>query len=162
MPLTDFASLPDEARVWVFASDTPLEGARAGPLLEAVDTYLEGWQAHGLPLTCARAWRDDRFLAVGVDPRVAGASGCSVDGLFRVLQRVGAEVGARLLPSGRVYWREATGEVVGAERTAFAAAVRAGRVDAATMVFDTTVTDASGWRRRFEVPASASWHRALL
>ena len=162
MPLIAFDALPDEARVWVFASDLPLEGARAQTLLEAVDAHLRVWQAHGAALTCARAWRDDRFLAVGVDPRVAGASGCSVDGLFRVLQRVGPEVGAQLLPSGRVYWREASGAVVAAERAAFVAAVREGRVDADTPVFDTTITDAAGWRQRFEVPAAASWHRALL
>jgi hypothetical protein len=162
MPLIEFDGLPDAARVWVFASDVAVPGDRAVQLLAAVDAYLRGWQAHGAPLTCARAWREDRFLAVGVDPRTAGASGCSVDGLFRVLQREGTALGAQLMPSGRVYWRDAAGALVCGDRASFAAAARAGEVGAATMVFDTSVTDAGAWRSRFECAASAAWHRALL
>jgi len=67
MPIVPFASLPDSARVWVFASDQPLTGAAADTLLAAVDGFLAAWRAHGLPLRCARDWRDGRFLAIGVD-----------------------------------------------------------------------------------------------
>jgi len=66
MPIVPFASLPDSARVWVFASDRELSGAAADTLLAAVDQFLSEWKAHGVPLRCAREWRDDRFLAVGV------------------------------------------------------------------------------------------------
>jgi hypothetical protein len=162
MPITDFAALPDEARVWVFAADVPLAPEAAAALLAAVDEYLAQWHAHGAPLTCARELREDRFLAVGVDQRTAGASGCSVDGLFRVFQRVGPTLGASLLPSGRVYWRAADGTVVAGERAAFTAASRAGAVSAATPVFDPTVLDVGSWRARFEIAAGEAWHRTLL
>jgi hypothetical protein len=86
MPHVDINALPDDARVWVFAADRPVTGPAAERLLSAVDGFLDDWAAHGQPLTCGRDWREDRFLAIAVDQRDAHASGCSVDGLFRVLR----------------------------------------------------------------------------
>ncbi|MDQ3673342.1 MAG: ABC transporter ATPase, partial [Gemmatimonadota bacterium] len=83
MPIVEFEDLPDSSRVWVFGSDRRLEEEEAVMLLEEVDRFLAGWKAHGAPLTVGRNWRHDRFLAVAVDQSTAGASGCSIDGLFR-------------------------------------------------------------------------------
>src|ERR1043165_6960415 len=96
----DFGTLPDDARLWVFAAPEPTTGERAQTLREAVDEYLEEWQAHGAELRCARDWRDDHFLAIGVDQSTAGASGCSIDGMFRVLQRLQSALGAMLVGGG--------------------------------------------------------------
>jgi hypothetical protein len=162
MPRADFTSLPDDARVWVFAADRPLDPSGQHRLLDAVDGFLDSWNAHGAPLQCAREWRDGRFLAVGVDQRAAGASGCSIDGLFRVLQSLGPSLGASLLPTGKVFWRDGAGVVQCGERASFRAHAAAGEVTIATPVFDTTVTSAQAWRDAFEVVAEASWHRTLL
>jgi len=73
MPIVPFESLPDDARLWVFAASDPVTGERAQRLLAAVDAWLAEWKAHDEPLRCARDWRDDRFLAIGVDQSTAGA-----------------------------------------------------------------------------------------
>ncbi|MGQ0539864.1 MAG: hypothetical protein ACT4R6_13025, partial [Gemmatimonadaceae bacterium] len=124
--------------------------------------HLAGWQAHGLPLTCARDWRDDSFLAVGVDQRDAHASGCSIDGLFRTLQRLEPALGTSLVEGGRVFYRDPDGRIVCVSRAQFAERAAAGVIAASTPVFDTAVTAAAGYREGFEQPASASWHAELL
>jgi hypothetical protein len=160
MPRLSFDSLPDDARVWVFAAADALEGDAAARLLTHVDAFLDRWAAHGVPLACARDWRDDRFLAVGVDQSREGASGCSIDGMFRTLQALEPALGTTLLGGGRVYWRDAAGAVRVAEREAFARAVGAAAAD--VPVFDTTVTTAGDWRARFERPLRESWHASLV
>lgn len=162
MPQVPFASLPDNSRLWVFAAATPVDGSRADVLLAAVDEFLARWQAHGSPLASGRDWRDDRFLAVAVDPRVEGASGCSIDGLFRTLGALEPRLGTTLLGGGRVYHRDARGEIVCTDRRGFADAAASGRVGADTPVFDTTRTTVGDWRARFELPARSSWHASLL
>jgi len=162
MPAVAFDSLPTDARVWVFAADTALNAGAEAALLREVDEFLAQWNAHGHPLTCARAWRDGRFLAIGVDQSTAGASGCSIDGLFRVLQQLQPALGASLLPGPRVYWRGTDGVVASAPRPEFARLASNGTVSAATPVFDTSLTTAADWRERFERPAGESWHGALL
>ena len=162
MPLVPFDSLPDDARVWVFAADRPVTGSAAERLLGEVDAFLARWQAHGSPLTCAREWRDDRFLAIGVDQSTAGASGCSIDGMFRVLQGLERQIGASLVGGGRVSFRDAGGEILSASRDEFSELAAAGRISADTPVFDATVATRRDWHDRFERRAGESWHAGLL
>jgi hypothetical protein len=162
MPRVVFESLPDDARVWVFGAANALDDRARERLLSAVDEYLDQWHAHGAPLVCARDWRDDRFLAIGVDQSTAGASGCSIDGLFRTLARLEPELGTTLLGGGRVYYRDADGRVSATTRPAFAQSVREGQAGPETPVFDTSLTSAVAWRHAFERPMRESWHASLV
>jgi hypothetical protein len=162
MPIVAFESLPDDARAWVFGASRSMTPSEAETLLAPVDAYLAQWKAHGAPLTVGRQWSDARFLTVAVDQSTAGASGCSIDGLFRELVAVQHRIGVELVGGGRVFWRAADGTVHGGTRDEFAAAAGEGSIQPATPVFDTTVTTLGGWRARFERPAAVSWHAQLL
>ena len=162
MPIVNFDSLPDDARVWVFGSDRSLDAAAAERLLGVVDAHLAQWAAHGTPLMSARDWRDDRFLTVAVDPRTAGASGCSIDALFRQLQALERELAISIVGGGRVFYRDNTGAAQSTDRTGFADLADRGAVSADTIVFDPTVTSLGSWRTSFERRASESWHGSLI
>ena len=162
MPIVNFDSLPDDARVWVFGSDRPLDPGATKRLLAVVDAHLAQWAAHGAPLTSARDWRGDRFLTVAVDQRTAGASGCSIDALFRQLQTLERELGLSIVGGGRVFYRDAAGTIQSTDRAAFAALAERGAVTAETRVYDPTVQTLGAWRRGFELRASQSWHGALM
>lgn len=157
MPIVPFDTLPDSSRLWVFASDRDLAGGPADTLLAAVDRFLAEWRAHGVPLRCGREWRDDRFLAIGVDVDEENASGCSIDGLFRTLQQLQREIGAQLVGGGRVFYRSRGGAIETSGREEFSQRAKRGEVTMATPVFDTSLTDAAAWRTRFEQPAGVAW-----
>lgn len=157
MPVVAFNQLPDNARVWVFPSARPLTGPERESLLAEVDAFLTQWKAHGAPLRSARELRDDRFLAIGVDPTLEQASGCSIDGLFRGLRALEQRFGTTLMAGGRVFYRDASGAPRVAERQQVPALFADGTLTAETQVFDTSVTDARAWRERFEVAAGESW-----
>lgn len=162
MPVVPFESLPDSSRVWVFGSDTPLsEGGTTG-LLAGVDEYLAHWKAHGAPLTVAREWRDGRFLVVAVDQTTAGATGCSIDGLFRVLQGLERAVGANLVGGGRVYYRDTHAAVQSVARDAVAELVANGTISKDTVVFDASITDLGTFRAWFERRAKETWVKEML
>ena len=162
MPLVPFTSLPDDARCWVFAAAAPLDEVDTPRLLGAVDGFLLTWQAHGAPLTCGREFRDEHFLVIGVDERAADASGCSIDGLFRILQGMEDGIGTSMVVGGRVHFRGAEGMVFGCSRAEFEALAAEGAVTGETMVFDTTVMVVGDYRARFERRARESWQAALL
>ena len=155
-------SLPDDARVWVFGAAAELPPPATEQLLRAVDDFLAQWNAHGAPLMCAREWRDGRFLAVGVDQSTAGASGCSIDGLFRTLARLEPALGTTMLGGARVYFRDAGGRVDVTTRGAFNQLVADGRIGPDTPVFDTAIMTAAAWRQEFERPMRESWHAQLV
>jgi hypothetical protein len=162
MPVVPFETLPDSSRVWVFGSDKLLTEEGTKLLLEGVDAHLADWKAHGAPLTVAREWRDGRFLIVAVDQSTAGASGCSIDGLFRVLQQLERTVGANLVGGGRIFYRDNHGMVQSATRDEVAALAQNGVITKDTVVFDTTLTDLGTWRACFERRAKESWVKDLL
>jgi len=162
MPIVPFDSLPDASRVWVFGSDRPLASGDASRLLADVDRYLGQWKAHGIPLTCARDWRDEHLLTIGVDSTQESASGCSIDGLFRVLQAIERPLGARLVGGGRVFYRDDNGRVHCVTREQLSGLAATGAITDGTAVFDTGLTTAGEWRERFEAPARETWVGQLL
>ena len=162
MPLVSFDSLPDDSRVWVFAADPPLQDAGAEQLLDDVERFLSGWQAHGEPLRTGYDWRECRFLTIAVDQSTAGASGCSIDGLYRTLRALEPVLGSSLVAGGRVFYREASGAVAGVSRETFGDLASAGAIGRSTRVFDTTLTTLGDWRKRFEIPLAKSWHAQLV
>ena len=162
MPLVPFTALPQSAKIWIFASDVPLAGAPADRLLADVDTYLQSWKAHGVPLRCARQWLDDRFLIVGIDPTEEQASGCSIDGLFRAVQGLERALATRLLGGGRVFYRDAAGQPAVASRDEFQALATQHAVSAETPVFNTGLTQLNEWQTSFERPLAQSWVASLI
>jgi hypothetical protein len=162
MPLVPLETLPAGARLWVFGANRPLSQPSAQRLMAEVDDFLRGWAAHGVPLTCGRSWSHDRFLTIGVDQSAAGASGCSIDGLFRSLRALEPAIGASLVGGGNVFYREPGGSVACVTRDEFSALAEQGKISEETSVFDPTVATLRDWRERFEVKAGMAWHAALL
>jgi hypothetical protein len=107
-------------------------------------------------------WADNRFLVVGVDQSDANASGCSIDGLFRALQGLEREIGARLVGGGRVYYRDQAGAAQSAARAELDDLLARGVIGPDTVVFDTSITDLGEWRARFEQPARKTWVGELM
>ena len=162
MPLVKIENLPNSARTWVFGSDKSLNAAATETLLTETDAFLSQWHAHGAPLTVGRAWKYDRFLTIAVDQSTAGASGCSIDGLFRVLKSLEPKLGASLVTSGLVFFRDAKHNIQSVDRERFSALSAQGMINAQTPVFDPTVQTLGEWRARFELHAGDAWHAGLL
>lgn len=162
MPLVQIKDLPDSARAWVFGADHTLDQGAAALLLREVDRFLSQWHAHGAPLTVGRDWKYGRFLTVAVDQSTAGASGCSIDGLFRALKALEPRLGASLVTSGCVFYRDADGAIECVARDLFTALSAQGKITPETHVFDSSVTTLGEWRARFELEAAQSWHAGLL
>lgn len=162
MPITKFDALPDSARVWVYGSEPALGSKPSEEMLSEVDSFLGGWKAHGVPLHAARDWSDDRFLTIAVDQEQEGASGCSIDGLFRTLKALESRIGGQLVTSGLVYYRDRDGKIHAVSRDQFTRSSEAGEIDKDTEVFDMSVTNLGEWRSRFRSRASNSWHASLM
>ena len=162
MPLIQNEDLPDSARTWVFGADRNLDESATDLLLREVDRFLGQWHAHGAPLTAARDWKYGRFLTVAVDQSTAGASGCSIDGLFRSLKALEPRLGSSLVTSDLIFYRDTSGAIQSVDRERFTTLGAEGKIQPNTSVFDPTVTTLGEWRACFELEASQSWHAGLM
>jgi hypothetical protein len=165
-PGTDpFEPLPDSARLWTFGVSRPLTDGEARRLLVEVDAFLEGWNAHGRPLSAARAWRFGRFLLVALDDTVTPPSGCSIDALVRTLREMEDELGIEMVGGAPVWYRHGgpEGPVRRASRPEFRAAAARGEITGDTIVFDPALTRLGELREgKWELPARECWHSRLL
>lgn len=155
-----FDHIADHARLWVFASPDPLPVDASERLLEQVDSFVDGWTAHGAPVAGAYQWREDRFLLVAADEAATGVSGCSIDSLSRTLRVAERELGISLLDaSSRVWYRDGDGAIRALPRAGFRQLVQDGEADGETPVFDNTAATVGAVRRgEWERPMRESWH----
>ncbi|HEY3133791.1 MAG TPA: hypothetical protein VGJ47_04110 [Gemmatimonadaceae bacterium] len=162
MAVVQIEDLPDSSRTWVFGSDRTLDAEKSKILMKEVDAFLHQWKAHGEELTTGRDWRYGRFLMVAVDQSSAGASGCSIDGLFRALKSLEPKLGASLVTSGLIFYCDEDGAVQSVTRERFGALGAQGKIGPQTRVFDPTVTSLGEWRARFVLDLKDSWHFKLI
>ena len=153
-----FDQMPPDARLWIFAAERPLSDTEQQTLLAAVDSFLDGWAAHGAPLAAARDLRYRQFLLIAVDESSAGASGCSIDSMTRVLAALEGEMGLELVNHTPVLYRIGA-DVARVDRAAFADRARRGDVSPDTLVFNNTLSRVGELQAgKWEVPARDSWH----
>ena len=158
MPRVEFSSLPDGSRLWIFGASRELTAEEAERILTEADRFIDGWAAHGSPLTGARDLVEKRFLLVAVDPVTVPPSGCSIDAMVRLLKGLESEIGVEMVSHGDVYVREGDG-IARRSRAEFKAGVAEGRYTPESRVFDTTLTDLGRFRAGdFELPARDGWH----
>ncbi|MGY8797302.1 MAG: hypothetical protein ACKVG4_00805 [Longimicrobiales bacterium] len=158
MPRVEFAELPGHGRLWVFPATGDLTEEQVERFSDAVDDFLDGWAAHGVPLVCSRDLLDKRFLLVGVDVDAEAPSGCSIDALVRELRALGAQMGVSLIDHAPIWYRTDDG-VSSLSRADFRALAESGAIGPDTRVFDTTLTKIGAFRDGlFERAASETWH----
>lgn len=162
MPKVDFDRLPEESRVWVYGADRDLDSSSESAMLGAVDEFLSHWAAHGVPLHSARRWDDRRFLTIAVDTTQEGASGCSIDALYRSLKSLEPSLGAKIVTSGLIYYRGKDGRIHSVTRDDFSSLAVKGEIDGDTEVFDLSVSQLEEWIVRFRSRAAHSWHASLM
>lgn len=157
-----FASLPDDARVWTFLTDRPVDAATRGRLAQAVDDFLRSWTSHGRPVPAQADWLAERVFVVaahlGTGPN-AGVSGCGIDALVHALEETARREGFGWADGLQVAFRDPTGVLQVVPRAAFRALAREGHVDAHTRVLDLTVDRLGDLRTHgLERPAAHTWH----
>jgi hypothetical protein len=86
-----FNTLPDSSRVWIYQADRLFKKEEKEIISAALSSFLQQWTAHGNTLKAAFDLPYDHFIVIGLDEQQADASGCSIDGLFRVLQQISLE-----------------------------------------------------------------------
>ena len=151
-----FADLPPTARVWIYQAArllTAAEQAAAGPLLTQ---FVAEWTSHGQALRAGAEFRYDHFLVIGLDEKVAGASGCSIDASVRFVRGLEERLGVGFLEKATLaFLRDERIQLV--RHTNLRAAAAAGEVQNNTLYFDNTLTDKAKFDAVWPAPAGQTW-----
>ena len=153
---TNFNSLPDHARIWVYQANRPLTDAETSAIDNTLQTSLQTWAAHGQPLLASARVVENRFVVVGVDEGYNLPSGCSIDASVRTLREVGQQVNADFFDRSAAV-RAADGGVQVYPLPTLKATVSDGLITPDTIIFNTLVKTKAEFLAEWQIKAADSW-----
>ncbi len=158
---TDFNTLPDHARVWVYQANRPLTDAEVSEIDNTLQTSLSTWAAHGQPLLASACVVENRFVVVGVDEGYNLPSGCSIDASVRTLRDIGQQIdradGSLDFFDRSAAVRAMDGKVRVYPLPTLKAAVADGLIAPDTTVFNTLVKTKTEFLADWQIRAADSW-----
>ncbi|MCW9038191.1 ABC transporter ATPase [Altibacter sp.] len=159
--LTDFKSLPDDSRVWIYQANRKLTDEEIATIQDRTSKFLEAWTAHGSDLEAGFELKYNRFIVIGLNQANASASGCSIDASVRFIQSLEKEFDVDLLDKMNVTFY--SGDFIAYKPlTDFRKMAKARSVSPNTVVFNNLVNTKAEYLENWEVPAKESWHNRFL
>lgn len=149
-----FDKLPDSSRIWIYQADRLFRKEDKEIISVALSSFLQQWTAHGNTLKAAFDLPFDHFIVIGLDEQQAGASGCSIDGLFRVLQQLSAETQIDFFNRNRIAFKKQE-DIVLIDRALLKE--KTSEWNAQTLTFNNLVQTKAALQTEWIVPAEVTW-----
>ena len=153
----EFSSLPQTARIWIYQCNRSFTLDEIQEISNKLQTFLEGWTAHGANLNAAYEIRYKRFIVIGLDQNQQLASGCSIDNSVHFIQQLETTFKVNLLDKLNVSYKQ--GDYIAYKPlNEFKKMVKDKSVSKNTIVFNHLVQTKAEYLDFWEVPAAESWH----
>lgn len=101
----------------------------------------------------------DHFIIIGLDEKQADASGCSIDGLFRMLKQINTETGIDFLNRNQIAFKKEN-NILLVERNNLKE--RISEWNGQTITFNNVVSTKAQLHNDWLVPAEATWLKRYL
>ena len=155
--IVEFSSLPQTARIWIYQCNRSFTLDEIQEISNKLQTFLEGWTAHGADLKAAFEIRYKRFIVIGLDQNQQLASGCSIDASVHFIQQLETAFKVDLLDKLNVSYKQGN-YIVYKPLKEFKKMVKDKAVSKNTIVFNHLVQTKAEYLDFWEVPAAESWH----
>jgi hypothetical protein len=149
--------LPDYSRVWFFGSDRLLTDQEKSELSLELKEFVSSWKAHGSELAASYEIFHDCILIVAVDESITPPTGCSIDKVFKLLEKQATNWFNRLL-----IWRAFcnTAKVYTVDELRLA--IEGGEVDRETLIINSTVRTLIEVKKSLYISLNDSWISSKL
>ena len=159
--LIPFIDLPDQARVWIYQASRPFSKEEKADITQEIEAFLKQWAAHGSDLLTSYEIPYDRFIVIGLNEEVQGATGCSIDSSVRFIQTLETEYQIELLDKMNVTHKEGD-KLLYTPLKEFRSLAKKRKISSSTIVFNNLVVDKAEYTSHWEVPAGQSWHSRFI
>jgi hypothetical protein len=159
--LQPFDSLPSDARIWIYQSDRFFTAGEKKELESRLSEFVEKWTAHQRELSAGFSIVHDLFIIIGIDEKMAMASGCSIDKSVHIIRQLEADLKLSLLDRSRIACRK-NDKVISVSKKEFENLLSTGEVNDETIVFNNLVDRKGELASHWEVPMRESWHARVF
>ena len=155
--IVDFQTLPETARIWIYQCNRSFSKEEILDISKKLQTFLEGWTAHGADLKAAFEFKYKRFIIIGLDQEKQKATGCSIDASVHFIKQLETTYKVDLLDKLNVSYKQ--GDYVAYKTLKdFKKMAKDKAVSKNTIVFNHLVQTKAEYLDHWEVPAIDSWH----
>jgi len=151
--------LPDHSRLWIYTSNTPLEGELKSKIEEEMTNFIATWSSHGSAMNAVAEVLNKYFLIIGLDETSAGASGCGIDKSVKKIQELEVKFGIQLLNRQWVVFEGEKTQLSPLHQ--FWAMRKAGLIDGKTMVYNNIAKNIAELKSSWLIPFDQSWHKEM-
>ena len=159
--LVSFSDLPGTSRVWVYQSSRQLSDEEVGNIQHAAENFIGSWTAHQAGLKAGVLIAHHFFIVIGVDENYNDASGCSIDKKVNFIKQLGADLSVDFFDRMKIAYLE-NNEVKTMPVHQLTDAVKSGRMDPHTIIFNNLVTHKSEFLDKWNTPIEESWISQLI
>ena len=159
--LVPFSNLPDESRVWIYQASRPFSNEEKISIVEELETFLKQWAAHGADLVTSYEIPYNRFIVIGLNENLQGATGCSIDSSVHFMQQLEKEFDIDLMNKMNTAFK--VGENINiVSLSDFQNFAKEGKITSDTTVFNNMIQSKGDFDSKWEIPAIESWHKRFL
>ena len=155
------SELSEESKVWMFQANRFISVAEQHNITNDVTDFLNTWTAHNVDLLAASVILHDLLLVVAVEEAVAGASGCSIDKLFRFVKQLEGKYGIQFFDRMRVAYK-LNENIAESSVSDFEKLIEENLVSESTLVLNTLLQDLKSVRQHLFIPLKKSWLTTYL
>lgn len=149
-------SLPDSSRVWIYKADRFLSNEEVDRIQKIVDDFIPTWAAHGKKLYAEAKVVDNLWIVIAADESREGASGCSIDKIFRLVADLEKEM-ACSFTNRLIVAYQSDGEI----KLTTLAQIKEVGIHSDTLIYDDTIQNLAEFKQRLR-PANETWLKRSL
>ena len=158
-----FRNQPNDALLWIYASDQTITGTDQDRLLKSIRNFIVSWTSHERSVTAEVEILMDRFLIVSAHLPDGDVSGCGIDKLVNAVVELQSDFGFTWLDGLQIPYKSETGDIVSVDRSDFRRMVNDGTITGETLVYDTSLHTLGDLRTiGLERSARNSWHARVF
>ncbi len=90
--ITSFSEMSKDSRIWIYQSNRKFIASELEELNSKIVAFLNTWASHGSEMLCSYQIKYDRFIIIALDETKTSASGCSIDTLQNIIQKIEKEL----------------------------------------------------------------------
>ena len=151
----------NDSRVWIYQSNRPFSDWEIAEINDQLHLFYAHWLSHGAPVKGWAAVLYGQMIVVMADEAATGVSGCSTDGMVRIVQSLERQYSVQLFDRLAItFLVHGKPQMLPISQVAYA--LEKGYIAPDTPMFDNTVATKGELESRWMVPLQETWLGARL
>ena len=153
-----FEQLPPTARVWIYQANRALSANETVIIENLLHDFSNNWDSHGEGLKNSYAILHERFIALGVDESVKGASGCSIDKSVNIIKTIEQRLNINLMDKTQIaYIDNHGGNISSFDFKQAKQLIEGNKINESTIIFDNLVDNIYDFQHHWKKNISNTW-----